>query len=266
MAELINNTGQATLAYNEALKQAQYTTNSLLRQYGMTLGGSVEGAQGALDPNSLFDAATGKVDEGRLASLFSQLKAGGTGIFSDISRAGASNEANSLVESRGRGIGSGGLANQRRELAEATTSGQMMSAKNDFVSGIGQGMSPIGGAWQGLQTAIAQDKYDAAQAAAAARAQEDATTRLEGAVAGIGTESAAATPWWQNLAPGTGSAQNGGQLVPVSDRQAFTIKATSAPGGWTGGTPAAGTAYKGSGGVLWVYRSAGPAGAGWYRQ
>lgn len=172
---LLTYTGQASIAYQDALNQARNAQNALLRQYGFvapTGGGAygVEGAQGAFDPNTLFDKATGGVDQAKLSQAMQSITVGGTGLLSDISRSGASSEADVMAESRSRGFGGdigGGLTSQRRQLAEAATTGQLGKAKTDFISGLASGLAPIGSAWQDLQTAQAQDTAARLEAEAA---------------------------------------------------------------------------------------------------
>jgi hypothetical protein len=171
--DLLTYSGQAAIAYQDALNQAKNMQNALLRQYGFVAPDasgnySVEGAQSAFDPNTLFDKATGGIDQARLSQLVGGLGVGGTGRLADISRAGASSEAEAVMEVRqrlGEGIG-GGLMSQRRGLAEAMTAGQIGQAKSEFLAGLGEAMSPIGGAFQSLRIAEAQDKLAMEEAAA----------------------------------------------------------------------------------------------------
>jgi hypothetical protein len=169
--DLVTNTGAAAVAYQNALNQARNATNSLIRQFGFTRQDpsgnyTVEAFQNAFDPNKLMNKETGTLDEAALSNLVSGIAAGGTGALSDIARSGASTEAEMVTEARARGLGTGGLAAQRRSLAEAQTAGQMGSAKSQFVANIAQNLAPIGSAWQDLQTGMAQDEL-ARQAALA---------------------------------------------------------------------------------------------------
>lgn len=162
MADLLTNTGQAAIAYQDALNQARNTANMLLRQYGFTRPNAsgqytVESAQSAFDPNSLFDNATGGLNQQKLQEAISGLSVGGRGVFGDIYRGGASGEAEQMIASRAAGL-QGGLAAQRRKIVEAQTSGQIGQARSQFIGGIGQAIAPIGSAWQGLQTSQTQDE------------------------------------------------------------------------------------------------------------
>ena len=171
---VLSYSGQAAIAYQDALNQARNAQNALLRQYGFTAPNasgeySVEGAQGAFDPNSLFDKATGGIDKARLQQLASGLQVGGSGALADVIRGGASREADVVSEARSRGFGGdvgGGLMAQRRQLAEAQTSGELAAGKEKFLAGISEALSPIGGAWQGLQNAQAMDELARQQAEA----------------------------------------------------------------------------------------------------
>ena len=173
--DLLTYTGQATIAYQDALNQARNTQNALLRQYGFiapnsTGGYSTEAAQAAFDPNSLFDKATGGVDQAKLAQAMSSIGIGGGGLFGQIGSAGAGAEAEAIQEAASRGFGGeigGGLMNQRRQLAEAQTRGQLSQAKNEFISALGQSLSPIGTSYQQLQTAQTMVTADRLAAVAA---------------------------------------------------------------------------------------------------
>ncbi len=239
--DLLTYTGQASIAYQDALNQARNAQNALLRQYGFTApsgdGYSVEGAQAAFDPNTLFDKATGGVDKSKLASLVGGLQVGGQGLLSDISRAGASEESAAVEEMRGRGFSGdvgGGLMQQRRNLAEAQTSGRIGSAKNEFIAGIAGALSPIGGAYQNLQNA---GIYDQA-------AINEANAYKASLSSPVDLTQPAATP----VAPEPGK---------------YATKGT--PGGKPPGAPKGGTIFKGPGGVTWQYRINGPNGKGWYK-
>ena len=195
--DLLTYTGQATIAYQDALNQARNTQNALLRQYGFiapnsTGGYSTEAAQAAFDPNSLFDKATGGVDQAKLAQAMSSIGIGGGGLLGQIGSAGAGAEAEAIQEAASRGFGGeigGGLMNQRRQLAEAQTRGQLGQAKNEFISALGQSLSPIGTSYQQLQTAQSMDTADRLAAEAAKNSIVNASMPTE-APAG----SAASTP------------------------------------------------------------------------
>jgi hypothetical protein len=242
--DLLTYTGQASIAYQDALNQARNAQNSLLRQYGFTApsgsdGYSVEGAQAAFNPNDLFDKTTGGLNKDKLSSLVGGLQVGGTGLLSDISRAGASEESAAVEEMRGRGFSGdigGGLMQQRRNLAEAQTSGRIGSAKNEFIAGIAGAISPIGGAYQNLQNAGIYDQA-AIEEANAYKASLSSPVDL------TQSNQVASPP-------------------PVAGGK-YSTKGT--PGGNPPAAPKGGSIYKGPGGVSWQYRMNGPNGKGWYK-
>ena len=164
--DILGYSGTAAVAYKDALDQARITQNALLRQYGFTLPGadgaySVGGAQSAFDPTKLFK--DGRVDLARVEELAKGLQYGPSGRISDVASAGVSGEADVISEVRGRGFGGeigGGLMNQRRGLAETMAGRQMGQAKAEFLSGIGEALSPIGGAYETLQKGMISDTAD----------------------------------------------------------------------------------------------------------
>jgi len=182
---LTTNAGKASIAYQDALNQARNTQNALLRQYGFTMPGvngaySIEAAQSAFDPNTLFNTNTGQIDQSMIQRLAGSLQAGTTGILSDITRGGGAAEASVLAAGRASGLAGGGLMAQRRALSESQTATQMGQAKSDFLAGVGEALSPIGSAYQQIAVGTAEDKAaaEAADAAAATTptAPEQATT------------------------------------------------------------------------------------------
>ena len=240
--DLLTYTGQASIAYQDALNQARNAQNALLRQYGFVAPAtdgdySVEAAQGAFDPNTLFDKATGGIDKAKLASLSSTLRAGSTGLLGDINRGGASAEAEAMLGARTSGIGKGGLAAQRAQLAEAQTSGKLGAATNEFMAGIAGALSPIGGAYQNLQNAGIYDKA----------AIEEANAYKASLSSPIDLTQAPVAP----VAP-----------TPVEPGK-YGTKGT--PGGKPPVNPRGGAIYNGPGGVSWQYRMNGPNGKGWYK-
>lgn len=67
--------------------------------------------------------------------------------------------------------------------------------------------------------------------------------------------------WWNALPSGK---SGGKRIVPASSRGVFVVAGN--PGGGAPKSPKPGMAYKGTGGVVWVYRSKGPRGRGWYKR
>jgi hypothetical protein len=168
---IIGNAGRAAVLYQDSLNQARNAQNSLFAQYGWTMpnsggGYDTESTGSAFDPNKLYNKETGVLDQAAFDAAAGQMRIGGKGILSDVMRGGGSAEADAMAQSAATGTGLGGLANQRRMLAESQTAGQLGAAKSDYLSQFAQANQPIGGAYQGLQTAINEDKIAAAEAQA----------------------------------------------------------------------------------------------------
>lgn len=248
--DILSYSGQAAIAYQDALTQARNAQNALLRQYGFTAPNasgvySVEGAQGAFDPNTLFDKTTGGIDKNKLQQLAGSLQIGGTGALANIISRGTSAEAEVAGEMRQRGLGGeigGGLGAQRRKLVESQTGGELAAGKEKFLAGIGEALSPIGSAWQGMQNAQAMDEA-ARQAAIAAQSTIPAQIDLSGLV--------------DTSTPTTS---------PVSSGYSSDYTRLGTPGGTAPSNPRGGQLYTGPGGVTWQYRINGPSGRGWYKK
>jgi hypothetical protein len=183
--DLLTYSGQAAVAYKNALDQAGVAKNALFRQYGFVAPNnmgdySVEGAQQAFDPSALFN--DGRLDTAELQRLSGSLSVGGQGLLADISRAGASAEADVMAEAQSRGFGGeigGGLTAQRRALAEAQTRGKVTGAKTQFVQGLAETFSPVAEAATNIQLANVQDKY-ATEAANAAMSALSSPVDIQG--------------------------------------------------------------------------------------
>jgi len=253
--DLVTNTGQAAIAYQDALNMARNTANALARQFGVTRRDpsgryTVESFQNAFDPNKLYSKETGQLDEAALNAALSQFGTGGRGVFADISRGGASAEAEASAAGRMRGLGAGsGLAAQQRRLAETQTRAQTGQARTQFVSSIAQGLAPIGSAWQSLQTAQAQDEA-VRQAALASQATMDQPfdwSSINVPEEGVGGPEAA--PTWQDAS----------QYKP----QEFTKKGTPGDNPGKPQNPNQVSVHRGPGGVIWLWR---PSKQGWFKK
>lgn len=252
----------AAIAYKNAVNQSQDAVNALFRSYGWAMPGangySVESAQSAFDPTKLFDINTGGLDADKVKAMAGTMGYGSKGILADIERGGAGSEADVAMELRGAGLTRGGLAAQRRGLAETMTARQMAGAKSEFLTGLAGAYAPLGTAYQDVQA----EKIAADADAALDDADANSTPNYEEPPAGTPEAVTAQTPWWLSLKPGEGSA-NHNQLVPVASRGNYTIKAIKPVKG-APANPTPGMAYKGERGVLWVYRN-NPT-PGWYKK
>jgi hypothetical protein len=164
IADYIQGSGAAAIAYRNALNQSKDTTNQLFRSYGFTMPGeggySVNSAQEAFNPNKLFDVNTGGLDMGRVKEMAGTLSYGGRGALADIARGGGGAEAETLMGLRQAGIAKGGLAAQRRSLVEAQTGRQMTGAKEQFLAGLAGAYAPLGTAYQDVQAEMIADTAD----------------------------------------------------------------------------------------------------------
>lgn len=264
MAEdILTNTGMAAIAYRDALTAAKNTQNALLRQYGFTMPGAggqytVESAQSAFDPNTLFDQSTGGINQARLQELAGRVQVGGTGLLSDIMRGGGAAEAEQVMASRGRGIAGGGLAAQRRALVEAQTSGQLGEAKQEFITGIGQALAPVSGAYSELEQARVRDRLLAEQAAAARETLPSVGTDIYQTMVEPSVEAPQASAVMPN------KPNKAGGVLPPASRGNYKQKVQ--PKGAVPKNPKPGQTFQGKSGVTSVYRPQGPAGAGWYKK
>ena len=163
--DLMTNTGIAAVAYEDALKGARDMQNSLLRQYGFVSADAAgnyttENAQSAFDPRTLFrDAAP---TQEQLNTMMSNFKIGSTGALSDIMRMGASAQSDVTASARQAGFGvdtgiSGGLTQQRRELAASKAQQELQAGEMKFLTSEAGALAPIGGAYSDLQKARLMD-------------------------------------------------------------------------------------------------------------
>lgn len=235
--DLVDYSGEAAIAYKDALNQAASAKDALFRSYGLTMAGpggeySVEAAQSAFNPTALFKG--GELDTAKLGQMASGLTVGGTGAFADIMRSGASAEAQAQQEAMSRGLATsdigGGLGMQQRELAQSLAAKQLGAEKTGFLGQLAQGLAPVGTAYERTKLATAEN--------------------LVGGALG----SAAITP----------TSSSNSNIVAVNDRDAYTR--LGKPTGSVPENPKPGQKYTGSGGVSFVYRPSGPNGAGWYRK
>jgi len=250
IADFLSGSSQAAIDYRNALNQSKNTINSLFRSYGFTMpnasgGYDVNTAQGAFDPNKLFNTTTGAIDNDAVRAMAGSMSYDGTGRLADIARAGAGDEANVLLGLKQSGL-KGGLASQRRGLAEQMAAKQMGGAKEEFLLGVAGAYNPLGDAYQTANAAMIADNAAAEKAAA----------------------EAAATPVYQDpaaAAPATGfQGYKAGDIVPTNNRGNYSVRGT--PGGHSGKPGKPGEVFVGKQGVTWVYRPSGPNGPGWYKK
>ena len=248
------NAGRAAVLYQDSLNNARNAQNSLFAQYGWTMpnssgGYDTQSTGSAFDPNNLYDKSTGVLNQAKFNEFAGQMRIGGKGILSDVMRGGGSAEADAMAQNAATGTGQGGLANQRRMLAESQTEGQLNAAKSDYLSQFAQANQPIGGAYQGLQTAIVEDKV--------AKGIADATTTSAAVTPPVTAPVAPVAPV---VAPTT---VNVTAIVPAAERGKYKKKGIP-QGPDVPKNPKPGQPYRGARGVNFVYRPQGPNGPGWY--
>ena len=218
--------------FQTALANSQNAINALLRQAGVTGNTSGYSAAGAVG--------------GGAAPTLGNISYGAEGGYSEAYQAGGNIAADQAMQSRSRGLGGGGLAAQRQELALMQT----QKGASDITSALTQGIGEQYGIAQQANADELVRQADAAKAAADAAAATGSITN---------PEVAAPPDVAANIAPGTS-----GGILPVNERAVYKKKGT--PGG-TGvpRNPALGQIHKGDGGVTWVYRNQ-PNGPGWYKK
>jgi len=175
-ADLMTNTSQATIAYQDALNQARNAQNSLFRSYGMTSADangnySVEGAQGAFDPNTLFANSNTGLDLNKITELSKGLQIGGTGRLADIEKAGASGVSDVTGAAQRAGFGadtgvSGGIIGQRQQLARSQAEANLAGGKQEFLTAEANALNPIGQASSDFKQAQFQDQAATREATA----------------------------------------------------------------------------------------------------
>lgn len=156
--QIPDNAARATMAWRGATEDAGNFIDDLMQQYGWTMSGpdgtySTTTAGDAFDPNNImrFGSDGGAtVDTARIAQQTASGQYGAKGVFADIARGGATQEAEAIQAARGRGL-TGGLARQQRQLAESLTSTQMGGASADLLKAIMGQYAGVGKAFSGVK-------------------------------------------------------------------------------------------------------------------
>lgn len=166
-----DNAARATMAWRSATEDAGNFIDDLMQQYGWTMPSSdgkysTMAAGDAFDPNNVMSFGSdggATVDTARIAQQTAGGQYGGRGLFADIARGGASQEAQAIQEARGRGLMKGGLARQQRQLAEYTSGQQMSQASADLLKAIMGQYSGVGKAFSGVKQGQVLDALAAGQ-------------------------------------------------------------------------------------------------------
>jgi hypothetical protein len=230
-----------------ALKNGQNNVNSLLRQAGVIRpdGTSAGGVGGAFDPANLVAGET--LTPEQIASMTAGTSYGAEGAYSEAYQAGGNVAADQAMQSRRRGLGGGGLAKQRQELALMQTQGGAANVTQALLTGLGEQYGNVNQAYANETQRITDEQVKAADEAAAI----GSVTNPE-----VDPTTVAPTAFLPNSV---------GKPVATSNRGNYTKKGTP-QGSNVPKNPKPGMAFKGNGGVTFVYRSKGPKGRGWYHK
>jgi hypothetical protein len=187
---------------------------------------------------------------------------GTTGMFARTAQEAAGQEAEARLATRVSGI-RGGLARQREVMAETLGAQRMGEVSSDLMSSILGAYSGVTSDYRTeLDKAIAAESEGAGAMAKTTPVTIPVTTPITTPVQETPTApTTTQQPWWTQLKPGE---DGGNQTVPSASRGAYDT--IGDPGPKAPKTKTAGAAYKGPGGVLWVYRTNGPKGQGWYKK
>jgi len=231
---------------------AKSNINALLRAAGVVRRDPTTGnytsasAESAFDPSNIMDPTTGKprqLTDQEKADLMSGTTYGSVGGFSEAYQAGSNTAGDVAANTASAGLGSGGLAAQRQELALASTKGGVSKVTAGLSEGVGEQYGNLGTSYVNYQDNITSAKI-----------QE-------------GTETVVA-PTTEPDAPMAptlpGAPNSSGGIIPIKERQSYKEKGTP-KGSGIPTKPVLGQTFKGSGGVIWVYRNQ-PKGAGWYKK
>lgn len=258
---------QGGLAFNAALGDARNFVNEAFARYGWqfpTASGtySTKAAGEAFDPELTlsFDPNTGEMTTKTPSQALGQY--GTTGIFAETAQTGASGEADIASELRNRGIMTGGLASQRRQLAETMASRQMGEVSSELFGGIGGAYGNVGQSY--LDYLIG--KTTAQQTGASAGAEVAPVTG--GVVPPVASPPVVVPPPAAAAAPQTPDqliasiAPNStySELVPPAFWGMFTVVGNPT-GSNKPNNPPNGTLYKGAGGVTFLRKN-----GKWYKR
>ena len=142
MSTLGTNLQTGGVQWLAALKNGQNNVNSLLRQAGVVRPDGKGGYTSAATVGGAFDPANLVAGESLTPEQITSMTAGtgyGTeGAYSEAYQAGGNVAADQAMQSRRRGLGTGGLAKQRQELALMQTQGGAADVTKALLTGIGE--------------------------------------------------------------------------------------------------------------------------------
>lgn len=168
MASVLTSNLQAGGAqFAQALKNSQMNVNALLRQAGVVRpdGTSAATIGGAFDPANLVAGET--LTPEQTASMTAGTSYGAEGGYSEAYQAGGNIAADQAMQSRSRGLGGGGLAAQRQELALMQTRGGVADVTQALLTGLGEQYGNVNQAYANEQQRIIDEQTKASNEAAA---------------------------------------------------------------------------------------------------
>lgn len=257
---------QAGLAYRQAVEDAGNAVDQMMMQYGWQTPGaggqySSIAAGDAYDPDRVltFD------DKGKAIMTMPTVggQYGTTGLFAESAQETAAEEAEARLAARTTGL-TGGLARQREVLSETLGRQRMGGLSEQLFAGIGQQYGGVGTSYRNLLAAQVEDATMAGTGQA-----ENVTLTDPNAVV-------PPPPMTEPVAPAPAAPEPPSTIIPQAKNTVGGILPSGSRGNYnrrgnpTGSNlpknPKPGQVFKGEGGVTFVYRSAGPAGKGWYRK
>lgn len=184
--QIASNAARAGLAFAGATADAGNYIDSLMSQYGWQTPGAdgsytSTNAANAFDPNNIMSFGEGgvsNINAGKIAEQASGGRFGGKGVFSDITRTGASSEGDVVSQLQSRGLGTGsGIANQQRMLAESMTDTNIGGASNELFNQLSGQYGNVQKSYSNVEAARVQDsEINAANAADNTSVYDPATT------------------------------------------------------------------------------------------
>ena len=222
--------------FASALANSQSAVRNLLAGAGIRMpGGGTPGMGDAWDPAGFTPGATLTPDQ--ITGMTAGTSYGAEGGYSEAYQAGGNIAADQAMQSRSRGLGTGGLAGQRQELALMQTQAGAADVTRNLIGGVSDAYGNVNNAYVNEQERLA------------AEAAKTADLIASGSI--VNPEVTPAAP----VSP-TG-------LVATTNRGNYTTKGNP-QGDKVPKNPKPGTPYTDTAGATFVYRSKGPKGPGWY--
>jgi len=161
--------------FANALANSQSAVRSLLAGAGIRMpGGGTPGVGDAWDP-STFTAGEQLTPE-KISSMTTGTSYGAQGAYSEAYQAGGNIAADQAMQSRSRGLGSGGLASQRQELALMQTNAGAANVTKNLIGGIAGAYGDVNSAYVTEQGRLAGAATGVADAVAGGSITNDAAT------------------------------------------------------------------------------------------